>query len=112
MAAKTKLIKFEVLGAAWNGYPGGEHEVESPDPELVSAVIAAEAANVGVKVVEIDGHTPDVVEADEDSLVKYEAAQADGTWQEGNLADYDARVAAQEAAAAEAAEAEEPDEEG
>jgi hypothetical protein len=110
-AKTTKSIKFEVVGAQWNGYPGGEHEVENPDPELVEAVIAADAATF-VTLIEIDGHTPDVVESDEDSLAKYEAAQADGSWQEGNLADYEARIAATEAAAAEAAEAEETDEEG
>lgn len=85
MAAK-KLV-FEVLGAQWNEYAGGVHEVEDPDPELVALVHAAEAADIGVSVQEWNGAHPRNVESQEDSEKAYAKAQKDGRWREGHLQD-------------------------
>src|SRR5215831_419444 len=98
-------------------FDAGEHEVKGTK-KLLKAVALAQATGGVIEVLEaspeeqagLEGH----VESDEDSLKAYEAAQASGEWQRGNVEDFlatnersadDARLT-EEAQAAAAANAE------
>lgn len=90
------IVKVEVKSTQWACgdvepplvLAAGVHELESPAPELVRALAAAQAANV-VSVVSADARAARMiekaVEPDEASLELQAAAVGSGAWRRGNL---------------------------
>jgi hypothetical protein len=94
------VARVNVVYSSWTAdgvrYEGGEQEL-ALDPELAKLLACAEDAGA-VEVLEADdaeralmaGH----VQSQEDGEAEYARAQADGRWQEGNLAQYELEQAA------------------
>lgn len=94
-------MRFEVVHSVWGAddevFGGGVHEVAKPTNKLLALLAGAEAAGVVVVLEATDaerGKLDKGVQSQDDGEAAYEKAQADGSWHEGNLAQFELDVAA------------------
>jgi hypothetical protein len=94
------MLKFEVLTTQWTAdeetFAGGVHEIAKPSAALLGMIAAAEAAGSVVVIDAADDHRKKLdsaVQSQEAGEAAYAAAQADGSWHEGNLMQFELDVA-------------------
>lgn len=93
-------MKFEVIYSQWAAedqvFTGGVHEVEKPTEKLLRLAAGAEAAG-SIRILSASAeHRSKLrkhVQSQADGEKAYSAAQADGSWQEGNLLQFETDVA-------------------
>src|SRR4051794_9797597 len=92
-------MKIEVIDSRWGAddetFERGVHEIAKPSAAFLRLVAGAEAAGA-VVVVDAGAHRDKLdsyVQSQEAGETAQEAAQADGSWHDGNVAQFELDVA-------------------